>query len=513
VTFDSGAGGRTAAALLSTLVMAGACLPVALFRLVDGDEGIFLAAVRLVGEGRALYHDFHFPQMPVVPYLYAAWMKLVGLGWYEGRLLSAVLAIGVGMLLHGHVASATRRPWLAFGATAALASSALFFAWFPAVKTYAAGGLFAFAAYVILEARPRRWTPFVVGLLLGMGASTRLYLGALAPVFAGAIGSRAPSRRAGWRQMGAFGAGLVLAFAPVAFMAAADVDTFLFNVVGYHGLRTAGGYLGDVTGRVTPLRWALDPTGPEGATAFQFSLLALATLAVVAVTLRAQRRPPLSAAAAGVLMVVSLAPSPSYAQYFCLLVPFLVAHLAVGFERLPAGRARRGLGISLAVALVAQVAVAPIEARRFLVTGWNVPGILGPSDVPNWRLPVVLAVGAAVDQAVPSDAGPSVMSFWPGYFVETRATIAPRFENPFSLFYSSRMSDAEAGRRGFPIWPELAVGLASSRWPVVVFGNSPHSRKPQRDLRGYLLRGGYVLVRRVADAEIYAAQAPPGGSQ
>lgn len=49
-------------------------VPMGMFRLVDGDEGAYLLAARLVMEGKLLYHDFFYAQTPVIPYLYGSWI-------------------------------------------------------------------------------------------------------------------------------------------------------------------------------------------------------------------------------------------------------------------------------------------------------------------------------------------------------------------------------------------------------------------------------------------------------
>ncbi len=56
-------------------------------RPLDGDEGYYAAAARLVTEGQTPYVDFFYPQMPLVPYAYAPFYKLVGSTLAKTRLL------------------------------------------------------------------------------------------------------------------------------------------------------------------------------------------------------------------------------------------------------------------------------------------------------------------------------------------------------------------------------------------------------------------------------------------
>ena len=45
-------------------------LTVARHRLIDGDEGFYLMASRLVFEHRVPYRDFFFTQTPLLPFVY-----------------------------------------------------------------------------------------------------------------------------------------------------------------------------------------------------------------------------------------------------------------------------------------------------------------------------------------------------------------------------------------------------------------------------------------------------------
>src|ERR1700677_3660672 len=44
------------------------------------DEGIYALAARNVMDGMKPYRDFFFAQMPLLPYVYAAWFSIFGAG-------------------------------------------------------------------------------------------------------------------------------------------------------------------------------------------------------------------------------------------------------------------------------------------------------------------------------------------------------------------------------------------------------------------------------------------------
>ena len=60
-------------------------------RQINLDEGWYLWASKLVYEGKLPYRDFAFPQGPLLPYVYGAFLRLSGEGLYQGRLLTVLL--------------------------------------------------------------------------------------------------------------------------------------------------------------------------------------------------------------------------------------------------------------------------------------------------------------------------------------------------------------------------------------------------------------------------------------
>ena len=85
---------------------------IARHRLIDGDEGFYLMASRLVLEHKAPYLDFLYTQAPLLPYAYGLWMKLFGISWFSARSLSAMLTTILGLLIYEHVCRETEK-WTA----------------------------------------------------------------------------------------------------------------------------------------------------------------------------------------------------------------------------------------------------------------------------------------------------------------------------------------------------------------------------------------------------------------
>ena len=76
--------------LASLILLAEICF-LFFFRQLNLDEGWYLWASKLVYEGKLPYRDFAFPQGPLLPYVYGAFLHLFGEGLYQGRLMTALL--------------------------------------------------------------------------------------------------------------------------------------------------------------------------------------------------------------------------------------------------------------------------------------------------------------------------------------------------------------------------------------------------------------------------------------
>lgn len=499
------------------LLLAAVFVPLGLTRLVDADEGIYLVNARQVLDGELPFHDFHWPQMFLTPYLYAGWMAIAGVGWYSARTFSALLAVLLGVALYHHVAVTTgRRSWAALAALL-FGSSSLAFAWLPLVKTYPFGTLALFLSASVLAWAPDRWRYVLCGLCVGLAVDTRLYVVAVVPVLALAA-LREPAPRA---ELGRFALGLGLALLPNVWFMLLDPEVFFFNIVGHHSVRSPRGLIGDLPQKVVALGNMLGINGSFGATSFQFTLLFMANLAWLGVCLARRVRIPLSLQLAGAMLVVSLLPTPTYGQYFSMFVPFLVLgaiELAAWIageirarttdESRASGALLRPLGAVLAVLVSVYVAVAPIDVWWFTRGGDIVPGVFTRANATNWTIPTINAVGRAVDDAMPP-GGAAAISWWPGYFVETRARVAPLLENPNTMWLATRLRPDQIARYKFMSHDELVRQIRAREVPMVVLGNWPGPPAEGRALyRNLVTQSGYALVRRVGDTEIYRWHAP-----
>ena len=103
-------------------------------RNVDGDEGLYLEAARLVGQGNELYFDFFFQQMPFVPYLYSWWMEVFGWTLNSGRFFSCLITALGGLTLLVYIKHRTRSAFWISVASLFFFSNYLVLTWSPVAK-------------------------------------------------------------------------------------------------------------------------------------------------------------------------------------------------------------------------------------------------------------------------------------------------------------------------------------------------------------------------------------------
>jgi hypothetical protein len=500
----------TAGAAVGALLLL-AVVPMALVRLVDADEGAYLLAARLVMEGKSLYHDFFYPQMPLLPYVYGVWSLLVGPSWYGARLLSALFTVALGLVLFQHLARLTASLGWAAAGVLLYGASALTLAWMPLVKTYALTGLLVFAAGALLSFRPGPGRQLAGGGLLGLAVAIRLYPIALVPVLAAVV--LAETRGRGQlAAVGRFLGGLALGLLPAAPLALRDPDTFAFNVIGYQAIRSDGfGLIGAAGQKLETAARLVGLDGVEAAAGVQVLLLLLLNAALLGLVAARVVSATMSLPVAAVLLVVSLLPTPTYTQYFCLAVPFLVVNAVLALRwadgRLAAlgAEARRLARLGALVAGVVYVAMAPLEAHRYAWDGRDVPGIFRTDNAVNWRIDTVTRVTRALDER--GGGHGMAITWWPGYLVGSRAALLPGMENHWNWRYADALSDAELRKYHYISHDGIARSILRRRGDVVVLGNWVFGAAPA--YRVILARGGYTLVGRVGDAEIYVPPARP----
>ena len=139
---------------------------------VNQDEGWYLYAARLVGEGKVPYRDFFFTQGPVLPYVYSV-MPVHGL--LSGRLVTfafSVFSLLVAIAFARRLVSYESRNDVSLAVFAMLACN-LYHMYFTSIpKTYALGTLFVMSGFLLLS---YRWN-FLTAVAFALASGTRISL-------------------------------------------------------------------------------------------------------------------------------------------------------------------------------------------------------------------------------------------------------------------------------------------------------------------------------------------------
>jgi len=492
------------------LLQAGFFLFISQHRFIDGDEGYYLLASRLVMQHKAPYLDFFYPQAPLLPYAYAAWFRLTGISWFAARAFSGLQAAVLGGLLYAHVCRETGK-WLAgLAAVVLFASSSFVFAWYPIVKTFPLAALFLFAAYVIFsrcsQSSPGWWMA-AGAFLFGLSVDTRSYVVAVAPVFLWWIFRQ---NRVRWLvRLLWFAGGFAIGIIPSLILFVASPGAFLFNNLGFHAMRSKGGLIGlwQDKAHVVLVTFGGRFTG------FQFSALTLTGVGFLVLRRMKRDASLLAFWIAFALGVVSSLPTPASMQYFSMLVPFLIVAAVCSVSDYLAGlQSQREIRIAAAVCVVVLVGFVGFAIpifRHYLFTGENVPGIEDSIDAPNWTLQQVTAVSKAIDQL--ASPGEKVVGFWPGYIFTSQADPYPGFENDFGLAVARKLSPEKREKYHVPSSAEIVDEFASHAPRLVVIGNQgPASGGPKYSAAVAVVRTyGYTLVRMVGETSIYERPSTP----
>jgi hypothetical protein len=443
-------------------------VPLALVRFIDGDEGVYAYASRLAWHGQLPYRDFFYEQTPLLPYVYGAWIGLTGESWYALRVLSALLACAVGALLYLHAA---RR----FGRRAALVglvlyvSSALVFGFFVVVKTFALASLLLLVALVLVDGGVRSSrTAFAAGLLAALAVDVRLvFLAAVPPL---AVAARA--------RIAPFAGGFLAGLVPSIVFFALAPGQFVFDNLGYHLAKGSGGFGDDLAQKARTIGNLVGLGRTDHLAGLQVALLLVA--AVIAAVLL--RRLSVALWIALLLALGCLAPSPTYAQYFSIVVPFAVLGVLEAWpERVPA---------VLLAAAAAYVAAGALDVGRQRAGD--------PVQKPS--IASVQAVAREIDRlARPNE---TVLSSWPGYLFGTHARAEPDYTNHFSPAAAAKLSPTEARRDHVASEDELEARIRARRPRIVVYRNWL-TVEPFARWDAALRTAGYRRVATVESAGIF----------
>ncbi len=317
-------------------------------RLMDNDEGFYLSAAREVAQGRLLYSDFFYPQMPYYPILIA---PLTGGGFASimaARAASVAVAIAAAVVFLLLLRRFTKDLDVAAGLFFLYAFSGLIISFHSVVKPYPWTDflLLAAFAFLFLPRQQNSFTAIGAAMAAALAVNMRLVLVPVLPAVI-AIGALRSDGRMVVTTLLMLSA-VVLVSMPTLRLWFYDPERFYFNNLGFHLIRDVESPSGPVvlSKLKTIAKMLINP-----------QLLATMILFVAAVwnllTRRSGFRFIAASVVATILVVVYLIPAPIHQQYFVQAIPFVLLGSVPVVERLKPFIMRRWrIGIIAAIYLL-----------------------------------------------------------------------------------------------------------------------------------------------------------------
>jgi len=466
-------------------------------RLVDPDEGAYLLAAKLVLQGHSVYTDFFWPQMPLLPYAYGAWMKIVGTNWHADRAFSGFLGIAMGLLLFFHVRNLTGKQTWGLLAAILFAANSFSVGWFATTKTYPLSTFLLFSAYLSLYADPLKdWKYLAAGLFLGLAISTRLYFVGLIPVFIYLIyrdEKKIP-------LLARHALGLLLGLLPSFYFLFKNPDNFYFNNIGYHFLRSDFDFAGSLAQKIQAIPRLLGVGLTEGFIGLQFAFLLFISAYLIYTSLRAKQKLPALLIIIMALPFLLFIPTPTHIQYFSSMIPFLIiAEILLASKLMKSPGRWRTASVIL---LTAYVILWPFDYKRYTQLGTAVPGVGGGREnAINWKIETLETVARALDSNIEAEGEP-VLAFWPGYLLSSKASVLPKMENHSGIVISSKLDESQREKYRILSVAELADVIARREVRLIIF--ELWIREPLRsELLDLMAKSGYEQVLQIGNREIY----------
>ncbi|UCD18298.1 MAG: glycosyltransferase family 39 protein [Candidatus Zixiibacteriota bacterium] len=245
------------------VVHLGLLILFASLRVLDGDEGFYLNATRAVGLGKALYTDFFYTQLTLMPTVFA---PLALDGWTSfWTLRGFTVAAGFlsAVLLFAIVLRATRDARSALIALFMYAVSGIILSWHSAYKPLAFSHfltLGTFFFWLRYYQKQRLWYLVLTGLLLSAVINLRAVYIILLPLYLFSVWTVAGSARR-IREMIVFCLSLIPFAIPTAAKIITSADRFFFNTFVFQLHRADHHGMGYIVSNklLTLLKTVVDP--------------------------------------------------------------------------------------------------------------------------------------------------------------------------------------------------------------------------------------------------------------
>lgn len=301
--------------------------PIGINRYVGVDEGFYLYSADLVLHGQTPYTDFYYPQMPLLPYIFAGWLAVFGRGWISARIFAIVLCALIADLLFYWVFRETKQfRWGVVAVILLIFNSFTTYTLLTA-KTFTVTVVTSFLSLILITDRSPKYGLLksgFAGFLAGLCFGSRLM--ATPIILVVIVIALFNNVKHKWKRFLACSFGIVLSLIPVLILFFRDPTVFWFNNVGFHSLRHSGGanLIGDFPQKARIILGMLGHTYTKGGIGAQFLLLLVPFIGVFPRWKKLSLSEIAALFFALFMLFISLLPTPAYHCYFVVPFPFII---------------------------------------------------------------------------------------------------------------------------------------------------------------------------------------------
>ncbi len=496
-------------------------LPFGIARYVIEDEGYYLYAAELIGQGKTPYVDFFYPQMPVFPYFYAGWMGLFGIGWFSARVFTVLQCAGIAALLFHWVRRETNDWSWPILAAALFTFSSLTIYSFLTARTFAITVITALAALILITGNAEKhvWLKAGgAGFLAAVCFGCRLMMAPIMPLVL-LIGLLRPSQQR-WQWFSAGLVGLGLGLLPLALFYFMDPALFVFNNLNFHSYRhTEAGLISDFRQKAEIIFGMFGHTFTKGGIGAQFLLLTVVMLGSFA-RWKTWTVSEWAVIICGMIcVVIALLPTPTFHAYFAVPLPFWIMastlHLAHSTrdwrEQKPSAAVHRR-GVWLALGLYILLAMPDFTYCSYLYKRFQGSGGQSGTTL-SYKTDCDPNRIREVSDLLRSKAGPDdfILSFWSGYLFGTGRRPYPNAESHVMFNHApllaKALSAAEFQRYHMLSENDVQEIIQNRRAAFIVTSFAEHDGSNTAWVRRYwepiIRAAGYMAAYEVGQTIIY----------
>jgi hypothetical protein len=163
--------------LISVLYLfIGVCFVI--FKPLYSDEGYYFWAAKNVWQGKLIYVDFLYHQLPLLPFIYAPFSDLGIYSYYILRFTSIIFTLLLIILIFRHVLRITGNYNAAVFGALLLVFNGMFIEWNSVIKMYSLDNLLCYMSFYIITtadlSKTEKLKIFICGLSLGIAANSRI---------------------------------------------------------------------------------------------------------------------------------------------------------------------------------------------------------------------------------------------------------------------------------------------------------------------------------------------------